>query len=295
MRAILLCSGIEKNLAKNGSDFLRFTFKNKEASCKVYCWDNINKMSQTIKKGHIYNIETTDEKFPVLISYSEDNSANINDFVTTAFKSDDEVEKCLSDMILSVEDSEIKQLLCDVFSNKDLKKKFILLPAAKRHHHNYRGGLLKHTYEVWKFCKNFAETNYTDLSTDVLYAGAILHDIGKINDYTFIDEEPEYAPTFYESSHLASGPVIIQHLMHHKIAKSKLHHIFHIINSHHFRQDWGAITEPKTKEALIVFYADYFSMVEEKMRKFRDEQDTGVMSGSGVRDVFLDFNKIYNS
>ena len=58
-----------------------------------------------------------------------------------------------------------------------------MAPAARTIHHNYVSGLLEHTLEVIAICRDLVKLYGDRLQLDLLVAGAVLHDIGKIEEY----------------------------------------------------------------------------------------------------------------
>ena len=101
------------------------------------------------------------------------------------------IEK-LNEYIDKVENIYLKKLLQDFFvSDAEFLDKFIHHSAAKSIHHSYMGGLLEHTLTVVSIAE-FLSSKYNEANKDLVIAGAILHDIGKIkelsefplNDYT---------------------------------------------------------------------------------------------------------------
>ena len=72
----------------------------------------------------------------------------------------------------------LKRMLLLVLNNDGLLLPFLGLPASRRNHHAYSGGLLDHSLE----CAEFV-ANYRQHSADILGLGivaALLHDIGKV-------------------------------------------------------------------------------------------------------------------
>ncbi|MDD3853772.1 MAG: HD domain-containing protein [Syntrophomonadaceae bacterium] len=81
----------------------------------------------------------------------------------------------------SISDPHIKALLERIFT-EETREKFFQSTAAKKVHHNYPGGLLEHTITVARLCRD-AAVNYPMVNRDLLLAGALLHDIGKMDEY----------------------------------------------------------------------------------------------------------------
>ncbi len=131
---------------------------------------------------------------------------------------------------------------------------FKIMPAAKLMHHNYIGGLLVHTVE----CAEFAELNMSKFTykanEDEIYAACLLHDFGKIFEYT-IDTETgliDYAQGFREEwiSHSQYGFCICMNAGFKKIAK--------MIAAHHGRAEWGAIIDLDQKDLEPELYLIHF-------------------------------------
>lgn len=148
----------------------------------------------------------------------------------------------LQSYINKIEKTELRIFVANLF--EEHKDKFKIMPAAKLMHHNYIGGLLVHTVE----CAQFAELNLpafvANINSDNIYAACLLHDFGKIFEYT-IDAETgliDYAPGFRETwiSHSQYGFCICMNAGFVKVAR--------MIAAHHGRADWGAIIDLSEKD-----------------------------------------------
>ncbi|MEM2869253.1 MAG: HD domain-containing protein [Thermoplasmata archaeon] len=82
----------------------------------------------------------------------------------------------------SVKNEHLRALLESFFSDPVFVEKYSSSPSAIIHHHNYLGGNLEHSLNVLKLCLTLCDA-YPELDRDLLIAGAILHDIGKLEEY----------------------------------------------------------------------------------------------------------------
>ena len=151
-----------------------------------------------------------------------------------------EREKVYSELISyfdKIQNEKLNQFLVKFFTEH--KDKIKVMPAAKLMHHNYIGGLLVHTVE----CLKFAELNMDAMdykpNRDNIYAACILHDIGKIFEYT-IDLETgliDYDEDFRHEwlTHSQYGFSICMTNGFKEVAK--------MIAAHHGRAEWGAIID----------------------------------------------------
>lgn len=167
----------------------------------------------------------------------------------------DEIEKYYSKLqsyISKIKDEKLRNFVSELFEK--YSDKFKIMPAAKLMHHNYIGGLLVHTVE----CAEFAELNLAKFSyktnEDEIYAACLLHDFGKIFEYT-IDTETgliDYAPNFREEwiSHSQYGFCICMNAGYKMVAK--------MIAAHHGRSDWGAIIDLDQRDLEPELYLIHF-------------------------------------
>jgi 3'-5' exoribonuclease len=140
-------------------------------------------------------------------------------------------------------------------------------PAARRNHHAYIGGLLEHTLSVTRTCVFLAD-KYADyypemkppLDKDLVVAGGILHDIGKLRE---MEQRPEGAAHTAEGALI--GHILIGRDMVREAAAMKsqppldadmLLRLEHLIIAHQGRYEWGSPKLPMTPEALLVHCAD---------------------------------------
>lgn len=144
-------------------------------------------------------------------------------------------------------------------------------PASLRHHHAYLGGFLEHALSVAKtadFLATKYQQQYPELSPpldgDLVIAGAILHDIGKLRE---LDQTPAGASRSIPGNLL--GHVVLGRDMLREaaadaktaatgmvISPEKLLRLEHILVSHERQADWGAARPVMTPEALLVQAAD---------------------------------------
>ncbi len=169
----------------------------------------------------------------------------------------DNAFKQLTGYIDRISNQELKEFTLSVY--KENEEKIKVSPAAKLMHHNYIGGLMVHTLE----CLSFAEVNIplfaAKINKDEVIAACLLHDIGKIFEYT-IDTETgliDYDENFRKDwlTHSQYGFSICMNAGFKNIAK--------MIAAHHGRAEWGAIIDLSEKdldpELYLVHHLDDLS------------------------------------
>ena len=167
-----------------------------------------------------------------------------------------EFKNTLFNLIESIEDKFIKTLLEIYFKDEDFLTQYFNAPAGKLWHHNYIGGLAVHSISVAEICDKAAEI-HSKVNRDLLIAGAILHDIGKIRELStagYID---------YTDEGRLIGHIVIQAIdVSGKIDSipefpvETKNRLIHMLISHQGEKQKGSPVEPKTHEGLILHYAD---------------------------------------
>ncbi len=142
------------------------------------------------------------------------------------------------------------------------KDKIKIMPAAKVMHHNYVGGLMVHTLECLKYAEMNMDLSEYKFNRDNIFAACILHDIGKIFEYT-IDLESgiiDYDENFRKEwiSHSQYGFSICMTEGFKEIAK--------MIAAHHGRSDWGAIIDLDQKDLEPELY--FIHLIDNLSAKF---------------------------
>ncbi|HJJ43844.1 MAG TPA: HD domain-containing protein [Methanocorpusculum sp.] len=134
-----------------------------------------------------------------------------------------------------------------------LDARFYECPAAIRRHHEYTGGLCEHSLETVRIALSLIDTiSRSDINRDMVIAGSVLHDIGKI--FCFDKVGYGYVPndTYNLIEHITMGIMYIDEYKH-ILSDAQLLQLRHIIQSHH--GSYGDVI-PLTIEAWLVHKAD---------------------------------------
>jgi 3'-5' exoribonuclease len=161
----------------------------------------------------------------------------------------------------SIGDGELRALVLDVLDTH--RDQLLIWTAARRNHHAYVGGFLEHALSVARTCVLLADKYdalYPDLSPrlnrDVVIAGGVLHDIGKLRELTQQPTSAAYTPEGYLIGHVLLGRDILREAAaRHAVNRETLLRLEHVLVSHE-RPEGAAVKQPMTPEALLVQYAD---------------------------------------
>ena len=159
------------------------------------------------------------------------------------------------DKYISMLDNKIIKDITVYLINK-YEEKFFLYPAASKMHHAYIGGLAYHSIGMLHLADGIIE-NYPYLNKNYVYAGIMLHDIGKAIELTGC-VHTEYSLRGQLLGHLVLGALEIEDAakaLGYENTKECLI-LCHMLVSHHGIPQYGACKKPMTAEALVLWYID---------------------------------------
>ncbi|MDR2075473.1 MAG: HD domain-containing protein [Desulfovibrio sp.] len=142
-----------------------------------------------------------------------------------------------------------------LLADEELRSSLLAAPAAKFLHHAYAGGLLEHTLSVARLCLALADL-YPRLDRQILFAGAVCHDIGKTEEISS-GLNSDYTRAGRLLGHIALGlDRLAPFLAASGLEPPLVEHFRHLILSHHGAREFGSPVLPATAEALALHYAD---------------------------------------
>jgi 3'-5' exoribonuclease len=159
--------------------------------------------------------------------------------------------------------------LCDAFV-KEFGERFRRTAAARKYHHARRGGLVEHSAQMMRVANQIAPL-YPQLNVDLLVAGILFHDSGKLweNNYPESGFVMDYDERGELVGHISIGFEVLNSLWRKLSADNgetwknltpssedvRLH-LLHLIGAHHGEMQFGSPVDPKTPEAMALHYID---------------------------------------
>jgi len=216
----------------------------------------------------------------------------------------DELEK-IYNCCIEYSDKIINPILREVVQKiyNDYKEKIMNKPATPGSHHYFKGGLLYHLYSVTKnsiaICDLYPNL---EVDRDLIIFGALVHDIGKVNDFNNWIDKKEYEPINGNSmallGHSYEGANIVEnYLKDYNIDEQFKNQVIHMIGSHmNEYSEWGALVLPKMLEVIIISYADSMDAYLEPAHKIIKDAKKGekYKIGNAPRNYYKSLNEYYD-
>lgn len=278
----------DKNLGvgKTGKPFLTILLGDQTGHIDARLWDNVEELQSKFEIGDLVKIkglvQIYNQRKQIIVHRLDkvvDLAINKDDYKIKEKEIDTHaLYSELFQFIQKVENHQIKQLMTDCLQDEEIKQRLLRSPAAKTIHHAHRGGLLEHIVSICKLM-DFVGSHYKYLNKDLLFFGAIFHDIGKIWE---LDTTPQQQ-TFYTQAGQLLGHMLLSCELIEKKAQRILGFseelkmaLKHIVLSHHGQLEYGSPKKPMFPEAMIVAMIDDFdSKVDTMMGFINIERQTG--------------------
>lgn len=179
---------------------------------------------------------------------------DLRDFIPATTKDVEALYQELLALVEGVQNPGLRKLLEAFFRDQDFASAFKRAPGAMTIHHAWLGGLLEHSLGVARIAREAAR-NYPGVDVDLVTAGALLHDIGKMQELE-VTTNIKIGEEGMLRGHTVIGEQMLRERGRGILDKVTLLKLSHIILSHLGKQEHGAPKVPMFAEAVIVYYAD---------------------------------------
>lgn len=255
----------EKQLraARNGAPFLTLKLVDKTGALTGRVWDRAEEIAASLPgKGYVRvsgRTETYRDELQIQVHHIASVGLDLIDPADYLPECPIKTEALLQRMkklVSTVRRRSLQALLRSVLGDRSLMARFERAPAAKSVHHAYLGGLLEHSVSVAGLVSKIAR-HYPELDSELLVVGALLHDVGKVDEYVY-----DYFFDYSDAGRLLGHMVLGLRIVEEKIRGIKDFSpddallIQHLILSHHGEHDKGSVKLPMTREAYILHFAD---------------------------------------
>jgi 3'-5' exoribonuclease len=251
------------SMAKNGKPYLTLRLMDKSGDVDAKVWDNVDLLSAGFDKDDFIAVRSKASvylgKMQLVIAELRkipEEEVVLADFLPETPRDMGEMESELAGLVASIDDTHLKGLLSAFFADPSFLEVYRSAPAAKGMHHVYLGGLIEHSLAVARLVDRIAPL-YEGLNRDLLIAGALLHDVGKVREMAYV-RSFDYTDEGKLLGHITIGVEMVRE----KIAgiagfpRELAMLLQHMLLSHHGQYEFGSPKLPMTLEATILNYLD---------------------------------------
>jgi 3'-5' exoribonuclease len=250
-------------LARNGTPFLTLKLVDRTGEINGRIWERAVEMDAAVAVKSVVLLRARSEKYREELQLQVQEIAPVpradidpSDFLPTCPLDLPELWARLQRLAAQIRQRPLKRLVNSVLQDTLLMERFRRAPAAKSMHHAYLGGLLEHTVSVAELVYRISD-HYSVLDRDLLLAGAIFHDLGKVDEFVY-DLYIDYSDAGRLLGHMVQGLAIIEQKLGtvKGIPADQALLVKHLILSHHGEAEFGAVKLPMTREAFVLHFAD---------------------------------------
>lgn len=259
----VLIKTADVRIAKNGKQFIAFTFQDQSGQIGGKYWDASDEDVTKFTAGQVIHLQGKRELYqnnPQIKIYklrltTEDEPQTVDQFIPKAPVQVTEMQDEFNATLFEITNPSWQRLVRHLIQKHQAK--FFSFPAAKTNHHAFSGGLAYHTLSMLRLAKTIA-TQYPQINKALLYAGVILHDLGKtlelsgpvstaytvrgnlIGHIVLVDEEIVRACDTLKIDVNAEDMLLLRH----------------VILAHHGLMEYGSPVRPQVLEAEVLHQID---------------------------------------
>ncbi len=250
---------------KNGEDYCTVTLQDSSGTVEGVLWTEVFQGAGIFLEGDFVEIKGVLKEYRgsrqlivnSLVKMKQDADLDLSDYIKSTSKDIDSMFEEVLGYIGSLKNKHLKELLNIFMDDEKFASDYRTSTAAVRYHHAYQGGLLEHSLNVIKICDMLAGI-YDNVNRDLLLAGAILHDVGKIREYSSgVNMKMTNRGRLLGHITIGYGWVLEKIGQVKGFPKDLADRLLHIILSHHGHLEYGSPKRPKILEAFIVYHADH--------------------------------------
>ncbi len=249
---------------RDGEPYLIIDFADKSGRLSGKLWEQVDHFQEVLEVGKVVKLAGTittyqDQKeitIERLRPVTPEDPVDRNRLIPASERTTEEMRRHLRRLVEGIDRSELRNFLRRFFDDPEISEAYFQAPAGKLWHHAYLGGLAEHSLTLAEILLKIAEF-YPEADRDLLVAGALLHDIGKIQEYGW-DVTVDYTDRGRLLGHIVLGEQILS--VHRQkdpeVPDEVWDQLMHLVLSHQGTRDQGSPVVPMTLEAILLYTAD---------------------------------------
>ena len=248
---------------RTGSSWLQLELADRTGTISAKMWDNFTAIAATFERDDVVQIRgrvklyngqkelTLEAVLP-----SSERDYELSDFLPHTKYDVEELYGQLGAVVAAMQNPHLQRLLAAFLDDPAIAAKLKRAPAAMTMHHAFIGGLLEHIVSLIGLSRAVAQ-HYPDLDADLLLAGVVLHDIGKIDELRYA-RSIDYSTEGRLLGHIMLGTGMVRDRIKAipGFPPQLAVLVEHLILSHHGTYEFGSPSLPQTREAVALHFID---------------------------------------
>jgi 3'-5' exoribonuclease len=240
VEGVFACTRKDRLTAKNGAPYLAVELRDRTGAIPGRAFRDADFLAGQFERGDLVAVKGRVERFRdalqvdlKAIRRAAEEAPDPAEFLPVAYRDMEELDGFLEHLAREVYDPHLRALLDLFLDDEAFRADFRRAPCTRSGHHAYLGGLLEHTVAVATLAFETCAL-HRKLNSDLLIAAAILHDVGKIQEFE-LGAEIALSEAGSMVGHVALGQQLVVERARRldSFPESKLHAISHCILAHH--------------------------------------------------------------
>jgi len=253
----------EIRATREGKSYLRLELGDATGRVEARMWEGFDRSAATFERDDFVKVQARVENYRnklqlaiEKIRRAEESEVEVADFFAHTKESVEQLYATLVEIAAAMHNPWLRRLVESVVLDAEMVPRLKRAPAAKVMHHAFFGGLLEHVISLCGLCR-VVLSHYPEADPDLLIAGAILHDIGKLEELSY-----ERSIGYTDEGQLLGHIMIEYEFVSKRIdaiegfpaALKTL--VQHMLIAHHGKYEFGSPKLPMFREALMLHYLD---------------------------------------
>jgi 3'-5' exoribonuclease len=263
---VLLVRDIERRQRRDGGDYLKVQLGDRTGAIGAMVWEDLAQVQEILRPGEPIRVQGRYTRHPRFgpqinlraLSPPEPGSYALEDLLDGPARSVEQMEHDLRELLSTIQQPHLRLLLERVLGEgSELWVLYRQAPAAKYYHQAYPHGLLEHCLGVAQAVSAISAT-FPGIDRDVAIAGALLHDLGKLDAYAGNPTSIDLTDLGKLHGEIALGYYRVRRIIEdiEGFPRELAWAVGHIILSHHGTLEHGSPVVPATREATLVHMID---------------------------------------
>jgi 3'-5' exoribonuclease len=263
---VLLVRQVEPRAKPDGSDYLKLVLADRSGRVQAMVWDGVAEAGAIARPGEPVRVIGRYAVHPShgpqinlrALRPPRPGSFALEDLLDGPARDVDQMEEAVRDLLATIQDRHLRLLLDRLLGERSpVWAAFRVAPAAKHYHQAYRHGLLEHSLTVAQAVSAISAT-FPGIDRDVAVAGALLHDIGKLEAYVTEAHVIAMSDDGRLQGEIPLGYYRVRRAIEELdgFPPGLAQALLHIILSHHGSLEHGSPVVPCTREATLVHMID---------------------------------------